>query len=136
MTASSDEGMWLLNDPPRQLLKERHGFDLGDAWLDKAMKANVRLNSGGSGGFVSPDGLLVTNHHVAADSIQKLSTPGRDLYRDGFLAPARDAELKCPDLELNVLQNITDVTAQVNAAAASVSNKVSARRMAAPRGNG
>ncbi|MFO0800251.1 MAG: S46 family peptidase [Gemmataceae bacterium] len=116
MTAHSDEGMWLLNDPPRQLLKDRHGFDLGDGWLDKAMKANVRLNSGGSGGFVSPDGLLVTNHHVAADSIQKLSTPGRDLYRDGFLAQTRDAELKCPDLELNVLQNITDVTAKVNAA--------------------
>jgi hypothetical protein len=116
MTASSDEGMWLLNDPPRELLKTRHGFDLTQPWLDRAMRANVRLNSGGSGGFVSPDGLLVTNHHVAADAIQKLSTPTRDLYRDGFLAATRDQELKCPDLELNVLQSITDVTAQVNAA--------------------
>ncbi|MBN9520723.1 S46 family peptidase [bacterium] len=116
MTASSDEGMWLLNDPPRDLLKSRHGFELSASWLDRAMKANVRLNSGGSGGFVSPDGLIVTNHHVAADSIQKLSTADRDLYRGGFLAGARDQELKCPDLEVNVLQNITDVTAQVNGA--------------------
>src|SRR5205807_3958990 len=81
-----------------------------------ARLASVRLNSGGSGGFVSPDGLLVTNHHVAADSVQKLSKSGLDLYADGFYAPTRDAELKCPDLELNVLQEIADVTAEVNAA--------------------
>jgi Peptidase S46 len=115
MTARSDEGMWLLNDPPRQHLKDKYQFDLTDAWLDKAMKANVRLNSGGSGGFVSPDGLLVTNHHVAADSLQKLSAKGRDLYHDGFSAAERKDELKCPDLEINVLQSIEDVTARVNA---------------------
>jgi peptidase S46-like protein len=116
MTAISDEGMWLLNDPPRAQLKAKYGFDLTDEWLKKAMLASVRLNSGGSGGFVSPDGLLVTNHHVAADSVQKLSKPGADLYRDGFHAPTRDAELKCPDLEVNVLQEIADVTKEINAA--------------------
>jgi hypothetical protein len=116
MTAISDEGMWLLNDPPRAQLKAKYGFDLTDEWLKKAMLASVRLNSGGSGGFVSPDGLLVTNHHVAADSVQKLSKPGADLYRDGFHAPTREAELKCPDLEVNVLQEIADVTKEINAA--------------------
>ncbi|MBX9579093.1 MAG: S46 family peptidase, partial [Gemmataceae bacterium] len=116
MTATSDEGMWLPNDPPRELLKTRYGFDLSDPFLKRAMLASVRLNSGGSGGFVSPDGLLVTNHHVAADSVQKLSKPGQDLYADGFYAPTRDAELKCPDLEINVLQEIVDVTDRVNAA--------------------
>jgi hypothetical protein len=116
MTATSDEGMWLPNDPPRELLRKRYGFDLSDDFLDRARLASVRLNSGGSGGFVSPDGLLVTNHHVAADSVQKLSQPGRDLYADGFYAPTRDAELKCPDLEINVLQEIIDVTDRVNAA--------------------
>jgi hypothetical protein len=116
MTATTDEGMWLLNDPPRKPLKDKYGFDLTDEWLRNSMLASVRLNSGGSGGFVSPDGLLVTNHHVAADSVQKLSKPGQDLYADGFYAPTRDAELKCPDLEINVLQNIDDVTAEVNVA--------------------
>ncbi len=116
MTAVSDEGMWLLNAPPRQLLKEKHKFDLTEAWLKNAMLASVRLNSGGSGGFVSADGLLITNHHVAADALQKLSKPGEDLLRDGFCATARDKEPKCPDLEINVLQEIIDVTKEVNAA--------------------
>src|SRR5580765_6567488 len=114
MTATSDEGMWLLNDPPRERLKEKHGFELTDAWLRQAMLASVRLNSGGSGGFVSPEGLLVTNHHVAADAVQKLSKPGVDLLADGFYAVTRNAELKCPDLEINVLQEIADVTKEVN----------------------
>jgi hypothetical protein len=108
--------MWLLDAPPREYLKKQHGFDLKDAWLENAMLASVRINSGGSGGFVSPDGLLVTNHHVAADSTQKLSKPGMDLYHDGFYAATRDKELKCPDLEINVLQKIIDVTKEVNAA--------------------
>lgn len=116
MAAVSDEGMWLLNDPPREHLKKKYDFDLTDAWLKNAMLASVRLNSGGSGGFVSPEGLLVTNHHVAADSVQKLSKPGFDLYTDGFYAATREAELKCPDLEVNVLQEILDVTQEVNAA--------------------
>ena len=116
MTARSDEGMWLLNDPPKELLKEKHNFDLTDAWLERAMKASVRFNSGGSGGFVSADGLIVTNHHIAADALQKLSTKDKDLFALGFYAKDRTDEAKCPDLELNVLQGIEDVTARVNAA--------------------
>jgi len=119
MPVHADEGMWLLNDPPRQLLKDRHQFDLTDAWLERAMRASVRFNNGGSGGFVSPDGLIVTNHHIAADALQKLSTQEKDLYKNGFYARTRGDELKCPDLELNVLQSIEDVTARVNAAVKS-----------------
>jgi hypothetical protein len=115
MTAVSDEGMWLLNNPPRKQLKEKYGFDLTDEWLARAMLASVRLNSGGSGGFVSPNGLLITNHHVAADSTQKLSKQGFDLLNDGFYAPTHKDELKCPDLEINVLQEIVDVSKEVNA---------------------
>ncbi len=116
MLGRSDEGMWLLNDPPKELLKQKHQFDLTDPWLERAMKANVRFNSGGSGGFVSADGLIVTNHHIAADALQKLSTKDRDLFALGFYAKDRKDEARCPDLELNVLQSIEDVTAKVNAA--------------------
>ncbi len=116
MSALSDEGMWLLNEPPRQRLKDKYQFDCTDAWLERARLASIRFNNGGSGGFVSPHGLIVTNHHIGANALQKLSTPQRDLYRHGFLARQRSEELKCPDLELNVLQEIIDVTDEVNAA--------------------
>jgi Peptidase S46 len=116
MPAFSDEGMWLLNDPPREQLKAKYKFELTDAWLEHARLASVRFNNGGSGSFVTPNGLLITNHHIGADALQKLSTPERDLFRDGFYAKTHADELKCPDLELNVLQSIEDVTERVNAA--------------------
>jgi hypothetical protein len=112
----ADEGMWLVNQPPRELLKKKHQFDITDVWLEKVQKASIRFNNGGSGSFVSPDGLVVTNHHIGADSLQKLSSPGKDYHHDGFYARTRDQELKCPDLELNVLQEIKDVTARVQSA--------------------
>src|SRR5215471_9060559 len=92
MPAYSDEGMWLLNDPPRQRLKDKYGFDLSDAWLEHARLASVRFNNGGSGSFVSANGLLITNHRIAADALQKLSTPERDLFRDGFCAKSNANE--------------------------------------------
>jgi hypothetical protein len=116
MTVQADEGMWLLNDPPRDLLKKRHDFDLTKDWLDHAQFASVRFNNGGSGSFVSADGLIVTNHHIGADALQKLSPRDKDYLRDGFHARTRDQELKCPDLELNVLQEMIDVTDKVNTA--------------------
>src|SRR5688572_3338860 len=109
MTARSDEGMWLLNEPPRELLKSKYNFDLTDAWLEHARLASIRFNNGGSGSFVSSNGLMITNHHVGADLISKLSTAERNLLRDGFIAKSLKDELKCPDLELNVLQEIIDV---------------------------
>jgi hypothetical protein len=114
--AFADEGMWLFNQPPRDLLKQRYGFDPTDEWLEHLQKSAVRFNSGGSGSFVSADGLVMTNHHVAADALHKLSTKDKDLLELGFQAKTREEEIKCVDLELNVLMSIEDVTDRVNAA--------------------
>jgi hypothetical protein len=115
-SADADEGMWLLNQPPRELLKKKYNFDLTDAWLARAMQASIRFTGGASGSFVSADGLVLTNHHVGADSIQKLSTTDKNLFEHGFYARTLGEELKCPDLELNVLLAIEDVTAKVQGA--------------------
>jgi hypothetical protein len=112
----ADEGMWLYSAPPREQVKAKYGFDLTDDWLNHVMKASVRFNSGGSGSFVSADGLVITNHHVGADDLQKLSSATHDYLRDGFIARSTAEELKCVDLELNVLQSIEDVSDRVNAA--------------------
>ena len=114
--ARADEGMWLFNQPPRQILRERYQFDATDAWLEHLQKASIRFNSGGSGSFVSADGLLISNHHVGADALQEFSTPQKNYLKTGFYAPTLAEEMKCLDLELNVLQSIEDVTARVNAA--------------------
>lgn len=113
--ASADEGMWLVNKPPMEQLA-KHGFKPDGAWVEKAMQSCVRFSTGGSGSFVSKDGLVMTNHHVAADMLAKLSTKERNLMDQGYLAQTREQELKCPDLELNMLQEIVDVTDRVKAA--------------------
>jgi len=111
-----DEGMWLFNNPPAKILKERYGFEPTPEWLHHVQRASVRFNSGGSGSFVSRHGLVMTNHHVGADALQKLSTPERDYLKTGFHARSQAEEIKCVDLELNVLVSIGDVTERVNAA--------------------
>ncbi len=109
----ADEGMWTFDNPPRKELKERYGFEPTQQWLDHIRLASVRVGAGGSGSFVSPNGLLLTNHHVGRGQLQNLSTRDRDLVREGFYARTLKEELKCPDLELNVLVAMEDVTARV-----------------------
>ncbi len=111
---SGDEGMYLFNDLPTETLKSRHDFVPTDAWAEHLRLSSVRFNSGGSGSFISSDGLVLTNHHVASDTLHKLSTSDRNLIDDGFLAKSLDEELKTPDLELNQLVSIEDVTDRVN----------------------
>ncbi len=115
--ALADEGMWLFNAFPKERVKAQYGFLPTQDWLDHVRLSSVRFNNGGSGSFVSADGLTFTNHHVGADCIQKLGKAGVDYMSIGFYAKTRADEAKCPDLELNVLVGIDDVTGKIKAAA-------------------
>ncbi|MDQ6652859.1 MAG: S46 family peptidase, partial [Acidobacteriota bacterium] len=112
--AALDEGMWTFNNVPREEIKRKYGFEVTDAWLRKVQLASVRFNNGGSGSFVSPNGLVLTNYHIVEDIVNEVSTPEKDLAKEGFLARTRAEEIKAPSLELNVLESIQDVTPRVN----------------------
>jgi Peptidase S46 len=118
----ADEGMWTFDNPPAKQLQEKYKFTPTQAWLDHLRLASVRLNDGGSGSFVSPHGLLLTNHHVALGQLQKNSTAEHDYVRDGFYATTPDQEMKSPDLEVNVLVSMENVTARVNEAIQGAKN--------------
>ncbi len=109
-----DEGMWLFNKPPTEYLKKHYNFEPTAQWLDHVQKSSVRFNTGGSGSFVSPDGLVMTNHHVGAATLQKISDKDHNYIRDGFHARNQTEEIKSIDLEINVLMDIKDVTKRVN----------------------
>ena len=115
-SAAADEGMWLFNAPPLKQLKEKYQFEPTQQWLEHLQKASVRFNSGGSGSFVSANGLVITNHHVGADTLQKISDLQHNYLKDGFYARTQADEIKSTDLELNVLISIEDVTSLVNGA--------------------
>jgi len=111
--ASPDEGMWTFDNPPVKQLMEKYGFKPTQEWLDHVRLASVRFMDGGSGSFVSPDGLVMTNHHVAVGQLQKISTAEKNYVATGFYAPAYKDELKSSDLEVNVLISMEDVTSRV-----------------------
>jgi Peptidase S46 len=116
LTARADEGMWTFNNVPRADIKRKYGFDVTDDWLKRVQLASVRFNNGGSGSFVSPNGLVLTNYHIVEDIVGEVSTPEKDYAKEGFVARTRAEEIKAPSLELNVLQSIEDVTDRVRGA--------------------
>ena len=122
----AEEGMWTFDNPPLKQLAAKYNFHPTQAWLDHLRLASVRLNDGGSGSFVSPNGLLLTNHHVARGQLQKNSTAEHDYLRDGFYAATPDAEMKSADLEVNVLVGMEDVTARVQSAAKGIGDQAKA----------
>jgi hypothetical protein len=131
VTARADEGMWPFNNVPRAEIKRKYGFDVTDAWLKKVQMSAVRFNNGGSGSFVSANGLVLTNYHIVEDFVHELSTTAKDYAKDGFVARTRAEEQKIPSLELNELVSIEDVTDRVNAsvkADTSASDAFSMRR--------
>lgn len=122
----AEEGMWTFDNPPLKLLKAKYGFVPTQAWLDHLRLSSVRLNDGGSGSFVSADGLLLTNHHVARGQLQKNSTADHDYLANGFYATSPDQEMKSPDLEVNVLVAMQDVTARVKGSAKGITDDAKA----------
>ena len=114
--AFADEGMWLFNNPPLRQLKEKYHFEPTPQWLEHLQKSSVRFNSGGSGSFVSSNGLCITNHHVGLDTLQKISSEKNNYVRDGFYAKTQAEEARATDLELNVLMSVEDVTPRVTSA--------------------
>jgi hypothetical protein len=114
--ALADEGMWAFNNLPRAEIKRRYGFEVTDEWVRRVQSATVRFPNG-TGSFVSPEGLVLTNYHIVEDIVGELSTAERDLAKTGFVAHTRDEEIKVPGLALDQLVRIEDVTARVNGAA-------------------
>ncbi|MFA6468817.1 MAG: S46 family peptidase [Bacteroidota bacterium] len=128
----AEEGMWTFDNPPKKQLKEKYGFDVTQEWLDHVRLSSVRFNDGGSGSFISPNGLVMTNHHVGSGQLQKMSTPEKDYIKTGFYARTAADEVKCVDLELNVLVGMDNVTEKVMSAIAGKTGReaMTARRAA------
>ncbi len=115
----ADEGIWLFSKVPKEQIRRANGFEATDEFLDRLRLASVRFNNGGSGSFVSPAGLLFTNHHVGSECIQQLSTAENDYMAKGFFAAAESDEKRCPNLEVNVLLSLEEITGNVNAGVAA-----------------
>ncbi len=127
----ADEGMWTFDNLPLKLLKEKYGFEPSQEWIDHLRLSCVRINDGGSGAFVSPQGLVLTNQHVMRGQLQKLSTPQNDYVKNGFLALNSADEIRCPDVELNVLIDMLNVTERVQNAARGLNDQEGLRARAA-----
>lgn len=111
----ADEGLWLFNNLPSKLLLKKYNFNVTPEWIEHIRQSSISFG-GASGSFVSPAGLVLTNHHVGQGAIQQLSTKEHDMMKTGFYARTRAEELKVPNMTLRVLQGIDDVTDRVTAA--------------------
>ena len=119
----ADEGMWTFDAFPSAKVQAEYGFAPSQTWLDHVRKSSVRIAGGCSASFVSPQGLVMTNHHCAVECVAQLSTKDKDFVEAGFLAKRPEDEVKCPGFELDRLDAIENVTARVQAATAGKSGR-------------
>src|SRR5829696_1294297 len=119
----AEEGMWTFNKFPADKVKAQYGFTPTKEWLDHVRLSSIRLAQGCSASFISPSGLVLTNHHCAASCIQQVSTAEKNYSEKGFQAKTGAEELRCPGQEANILESISDVTARVNPATKGMADK-------------
>src|SRR5256885_13948442 len=112
VAARADEGMWLFTNPPLKQLKEKYHFEPTPQWLEHLQKSSVRFNSGGSGSFVSSNGLAITNHHVGLDTPQKLSKEKKKYARDGIYPKTPADEPHAVHLALKGPESMEEVKAR------------------------
>jgi hypothetical protein len=120
-TAKADEGMWTYDNFPAAAVKQKLGVEITPVWLDRVRTATVRL-ANCTASFVSPEGLILTNHHCAAACLEQLSSAQKDLLHAGFVS-TRESELRCPTQYADVLMKMEDITAKVNAATRGLRDK-------------
>jgi hypothetical protein len=120
--AYADEGMWTFQNFPKASVQQAYGVTIDDAWLNRVQRSITRHESGCTGSFVSPDGLVLTNHHCVMECLSELSSEQNDYIANGFLSRSRTDERKCPTEMLSVLMDVEDITAKVNAATRDLPN--------------
>ncbi len=123
LMANAAEGMWTFDNPPQEKMKKELGWAPDASWLEHTMQSSARLAAGCSGSFVSANGLVLSNHHCAAHCVEELSNDKKDYIRDGFLANGTAEEKQCPAMEINRLEKITDVTAEMQKATDNLSGE-------------
>ena len=118
----ADEGMWTLDNFPRDTVRDNYGVDITQEWLDRVRLATTRIEGGCTGSFVSPDGLILTNHHCVRRCLSQISSAERDAEQDGFLAREHSEEARCEAEQISVLVDTQDITAEIQAAVAGKSD--------------
>ncbi len=107
--------MWTFENPPLAYLEKEYGFKPSQEWLDALRLASLRFGDGCSASFVSPKGLIMTNHHCVRGQIAAVSPPAEDWVKTGFYATALGEEVPIPDLTVQQLVSMRDITDQINA---------------------
>ena len=129
----AEEGMWTFDNFPSKTVAAKYGFTPSQSWLDHVRASSLRVAGGCSASFISPQGLVMTNHHCVVECVEQLSTPKQNLVETGFSAKTIAEERKCPAFELDQLVQIRDVTSDVQAAMAGKTGDAANKALYAKR---